>query len=107
MLHRQTIVTRKDPATHSLDTQLGIEHYLRQHGIAHTHRQRFGRMVAKLKRRELEQQGLPPVIPQRQELVGGFPALVNLYYEDDRPLFDEALVNLKESIAQEDIQRGL
>ena len=85
-----------DPACRN---QLGIEHYLRQHGIPHTYRQQFGIMVARLKRRELQKQGLPPDIPKRQELVGGVPAQVNLYYEADRPLFDEALEALQARLA--------
>ena len=51
----------------------------------------FGKKVAALKRKELTEAGLEPVIPKKRIECNGQVTEANLYFEDDKFLFFLAL----------------
>ena len=50
----------------------------------------FGKQVARRKREDLRAKGLPVEIPKKTAYVNGQQTELNLYFEEDRPLFEAA-----------------
>jgi hypothetical protein len=85
--------------------ELCVRAFLHSKGArAETCESAFGRKLARLKRQDLCAKGLPEDIPKKLAYVNGQQMEVNLYYEDDLPLFEEAWRSLSQAGGSADIR---
>ncbi len=71
--------------------EICMREFLLQHKVPVRMQSQFGKKVAALKRKELTEAGLEPVIPKKRIECNGQVTEANLYFEDDKFLFFLAL----------------